>query len=200
MAYPKLIENLIEHLNKLPGIGRRSAERIIYHLLNDSKEDVAALTNSITILKEQLRFCSRCNHLTDQDVCSICLDANRDQATICVVEDPKDVIAIEKSGSYRGVYHVLLGTISPQEDRGPEDLKIRELVERVKKGGIAEVIIATDSDNEGEMTALYLIKTLKPLAVPISRIGIGIPAGSSLEYVDISTLSMSLNSRREIKQ
>jgi len=199
MAYPKLIENLIEHLAKLPGIGRRSAERIIYHLLNDSKENVDALTNSVMTLKEKLRFCGTCNHLTDQDACSICQDPNRDKTTICVVEDPKDVIAIEKSGSYRGVYHVLLGTISPQDDRGPEDLKINGLINRIKKGGVKEVIIATDSDNEGEMTALYLIKTLRPLSAPISRIGIGIPAGSSLEYVDISTLSMSLSSRREIK-
>src|SRR5688572_17185334 len=199
MAYPKLIENLIEQLSKLPGVGRRSAERMIYHLLNAKPEDVKALTESITTLKEKLRFCTRCNHLTDQEICSFCMDATRDQKTICVVEDPKDVIAIEKSGSFKGVYHVLLGTIAPQDDRGPEDLKIPGLIERIKKEGIKEVIIATDSDNEGEMTALYLVRVLKSLPVLLSRIGIGIPAGSSLEYVDISTLSMSLTSRREIK-
>jgi recombination protein RecR len=199
MAYPKLIENLIDQLNKLPGVGRRSAERMVYWLLNSKPEEVKELTDSITTLKEKLRFCRRCNHLTDLEICSMCMDATRDQKTICVVEDPKDVIAIEKSGSYKGSYHVLLGTIAPQEDRGPEDLKIPGLIERIKKEGIKEVIIATDSDNEGEMTALYLTKVLRPLNVPLSRIGIGIPAGSSLEYVDISTLSMSLTSRREIK-
>jgi recombination protein RecR len=199
MAYPKLIESLIDQLTKLPGVGRRSAERMIYWMLSARPEDVRGLTEGITTLKEKLRFCKRCNHLTDQEICSFCMDATRDQKTICVVEDPKDVIAVEKSGSYKGVYHVLLGTIAPQDNRGPEDLKIPGLIERVKKEGVKEVIIATDSDNEGEMTSLYLSRVLKPLGVPLSRIGIGIPAGSSLEYVDISTLSMSLTSRREIK-
>jgi len=199
MGYPKLMEELIHHLSKLPGVGQRSAERMVYWFLNNSKEEVAEMVKSINRLKEKLMFCQRCNHLTELPLCSICRDTTRDQQTICVVEDPKDVIAIEKSGSYKGVYHVLLGTISPQDDRGPQDLKIEGLQKRIQNEPLEEIIIATDSDNEGEMTALYLIKLLKPTGVKISRIGIGIPAGSSIEYVDISTLGMSLASRREIK-
>lgn len=194
--YPKLIENLIERLTKLPGIGRRSAERIVYWMLAQESQDVKALADSIQQLKEGLRFCKQCNHLSEQELCLVCLDSNRDRKVICVVESPKDLLAIERSGSYRGIYYVLLGNISPAEGRGPDDLNLPKLMARIKDEGIAEIVIATDPDAEGEMTALYLAKELKNLGVRVSRIGLGIPVGSAVEYVDISTLAMSMNSRR----
>jgi recombination protein RecR len=200
MSYPKIIENLIEKLIKLPGIGRRSAERMVFWFLNHSKEEAEALAQDIVKLKEGLMFCRLCNNLSETEICMICSDAARDDKTICVVEDPKDLLAIERSGSYKGHYHVLMGTIAPAEGRGPEQLKIQHLLNRISSQDIQEVVIATDPDNEGEMTALYLIKQLKPLGVKVSRIGLGIPVGSSLEYADISTLSMSLASRKEIKE
>jgi len=194
--YPKLIENLIERLSKLPGIGRRSAERIVYWMLAQDAKEVKALADSIQQLKEGLRFCKQCNHLSEQELCLVCSDGNRDHKIICVVESPKDLLAIERTGSYRGIYYVLLGNISPAEGRGPDDLNIAKLISRIKDEGIAEVVIATDPDAEGEMTALYLARELKSLGIRVSRIGLGIPVGSAVEYVDISTLAMSMNSRR----
>ena len=194
--YPKLIENLIERLTKLPGIGRRSAERIVYWMLAQESQDVKALADSIQQLKEGLRFCKQCNHLSEQELCLICADSNRDRKVICIVESPKDLLAIERTGSYRGIYYVLLGNISPSEGRGPDDLKLSKLIARIKDEGIAEVVIATDPDAEGEMTAIYLARELKNLGARISRIGLGIPVGSAVEYADISTLAMSMNSRR----
>jgi len=194
--YPKLIENLLEQLSKLPGVGRRSAERMVFWLLSQDTAQVNSLAQSIIQLKEGLRFCKECNHLTESPLCLVCEDPNRDRKTICVVETPKDLLAIERTGSYRGLYYVLLGNISPADGRGPEDLNIRKLMDRIKDDGIVEVVIATDPDTEGEMTALYLGKELKSTGVRISRIGLGIPMGSAVEYVDMSTLAMSLNSRR----
>ena len=198
MMYPKLIENLLEQLSKLPGVGRRSAERMVFWLLGQNIEDVKALANSIAQLKEGLRFCKSCNHLTEQDLCMVCADANRDHKTICVVESPKDLLAIERTGSFRGIYYVLLGNISPSEGRGPDDLNLPKLISRIKQEGIQEVVIATDPDTEGEMTALYIGRELKSTGVKVSRIGLGIPMGSAVEYVDMSTLTMSLNSRRQV--
>lgn len=198
MAYPKLIETLIERLTRLPGIGRRSAERMVFWLLNHPREESDLLAESIVKLKEGLMFCRHCNNLSDTEICLICRDTSRDGGMVCVVENPKDLLAIERSGSYRGLYHVLLGTISPSEGRGPEDLKIQHLLNRLRDQDIKEVVIATDPDNDGEMTALYLTKVLRPTGVKISRIGLGIPMGSSVEYADLSTLSVSLASRREI--
>jgi len=185
---------------KLPGVGRRSAERIVFWFLKHPQEDAKALAECIVRLKEELKFCRVCNHLTETEICSICSDTARDQSIICVVEDPKDVLAIEKTGSYRGQYHVLLGNISPTEGRGPEDLKINQLKDRIGTQDIKEVVIATDPDNEGEMTALYLQKVLLPLGIKLSRIGLGIPMGSSVEFADISSLAMSLKARREIHE
>ena len=199
MAYPKLIQNLMEKLTKLPGIGPRSAERIAFWLLNNSKEEAQELAKSIVRLKEGLMFCRLCNNLSDTEVCMICSDTARDDRVICVVENPKDVLAIERSGAFKGLYHVLLGTISPADGFGPEDIKIPQLIARVSQQNIQEVVIATDPDNEGEMTALYLIKQLRPLGVKISRISVGIPMGGSLEYADLSTLGMSLTTRREVR-
>ncbi|MDD3375741.1 MAG: recombination mediator RecR [Candidatus Omnitrophica bacterium] len=198
MAYPRVIENLIDRLTKLPGIGRRSAERIAFWFLNNSREDAEGLCSDILGLKDHLTFCRICNNLSETEICMICSDTRRDDATICVVENPKDVLAFEKTGHYHGSYHVLLGTISPADGRGPEDLRIGQLMNRVSTQNIKEVIIATDPDTEGETTALYLTQQLRPLGVKISRIGVGIPMGSALEYADMFTLSVSLNARREI--
>lgn len=194
--YPKLIENLIDRLTKLPGIGRRSAERIVYWMLAQDAIQVKALADGIQQLKEGLRFCKDCNHLSEQELCLVCADSNRDRKVICIVESPKDLLAIERTGSYRGIYYVLLGNISPAEGRGPDDLKLPKLIARIKDEAISEIIIATDPDAEGEMTSLYLTRELKNLGVKLSRIGLGIPVGSAVEYVDISTLTMSMNSRR----
>jgi recombination protein RecR len=199
MAYPKLIENLIEKLCKLPGVGRRSAERMVFWLLNNSDDDAKNLAQGILELKEKLMFCRLCHNLSDNEICLICSDVHRDEKTICVVENPKDLLAIERTGAYKGSYHVLLGAISPMEGRGPENLTIQHLLNRIQTQGILEVVIATDADNEGEMTALYLIKQMKSFGVKVSRIGLGIPVGSAVEFADISTLSMSLTARREVK-
>ncbi len=196
--YPKLIENLLDQLSKLPGVGRRSAERIVFWLLTRDNAQVKALADSIVQLKEGLRFCKQCNNLTESEVCSICADLSRDRKTICVIESPKDLLAIERTGSFKGLYYVLLGNISPADGRGPDDLHIHKLMSRIKSEEIAEVVIATDPDSEGEMTAMYLGKELKPYGIRVSRIGMGLPVGSAVEFVDMSTLTMSLNSRRVV--
>lgn len=198
MPYPQLIENLIIELTKLPGIGRRSAERIVFWILNQKREDVERLAGSIEQVKTGLMFCRICNNLSQTEICPICSDARRDNTVVCVVEDPKDLLAIERTGAFRGQYHVLLGSISPSDGRGPESLRIGQLISRLGNGEIKEVVIATDADTDGEMTALYLTKELKATGVKVSRIGLGLPVGSAVEFVDMSTLSMSLSSRREI--
>jgi recombination protein RecR len=196
--YPKLVEELIEHFVKLPGIGRRSAERIVLWLLANPKESSTELSLGILNLKDKLRFCRHCKNLSEAELCRICIDQNRDRSTICVVEDHKHLIAIERTGTYKGVYFVLLGAISPAEGRGPDDLKIFELRDRIIAENIKEVVIATDPDTEGEMTALHIKNELGHLGIKISRIGLGIPVGSSVEYADLSTLTMSMASRREL--
>ncbi len=198
MSYPKLVEQLIEQFSRLPGIGRRSAERMVFWLLNSGPEESAALSDGIRRLKEELRFCQECNSLTDQPVCRICQDESRERSVICVVENPKDLLAIERTGVFRGLYHVLLGAISPSDGRGPDDLKVEHLLARIERLKAREVLIATDADTEGEMTALFIADRLKSAGIRVSRIGVGIPMGSSVEYVDHSTLTMSLNSRREM--
>ena len=196
--YTASIEMLIECLIKLPGIGRRSAERIVAHVLGASKDEMRILSESLTKVKESVRSCQICNNLSEEETCKICQDLRRQKDIVCVVEKPTDVTAIEKAGNFHGVYHVLLGSISPLEGRGPSDLKIDGLIIRIKQGAIKEIIIATDADTEGETTAMYLTKLLKPLGVQLSRIGLGLPVGSNLEYADATTLSMSLESRRTI--
>ena len=199
MAYPRLIENLIEKLIRFPGVGRRSAERMVFWLLNHPLENTRELSDALVRLKENLMFCRICNNLSETEICLICSDISRDDKMLCVVEDPKDLLAIERTGSYHGQYHVLLGAISPAEGRGPDDLKIGHLLKRVQSQSIREVVIATDADTDGETTAMYLSRELKPTGVKVSRIGLGLPMGSSLEYADLSTLSMSLTSRRLIE-
>jgi recombination protein RecR len=196
--YTESIEKLIENLIKFPGVGRRSAERIVSYILGASKDEIKSLSDSINKVKESVRFCSLCHNLSEEELCRICQDSRRQKDIICIVEKPGDVTAIEKSGSFTGVYHVLLGSISPLEGRGPSDLKIDTLINRIKQGNIKEIIIATDADIEGETTALYLTNLIKPLGVKLSRIGLGLPVGSNLEYADSTTLSKSLESRRSI--
>ncbi len=185
---------------KLPGVGRRSAERMVFWILNNPKDQAQAMAEGIVRLKEGLGFCKNCNNLSETETCSICRNPGRAGEMICVVENPKDLLAIERTGTYKGRYHVLLGALSPAEGRGPEDLKIHHLVNRIKAENVREVVIATDADTEGEMTALHIINELKPTGVRISRIGLGIPVGSSVEYADLSTLTLSLASRRQVTE
>ena len=171
---------------------------MVLWLLSASKENAESMAREIHQLKNNLRFCSICNHITEDEICRVCRDPGRDKTTICVVESPKDLIAIERTGTYKGQYHVLLGAIAPMEGRGPDDLQIHLLVNKVQSQGIKEVVIATDPDTEGEMTALHIANELKSTGVKLTRIGFGIPVGSSLEYADLSTLTMSLTARREL--
>lgn len=194
----RTIEKLIEQLMKLPGIGRRSAQRIVFHILDVPRDEVVDLVEAISDVKSTVRFCSVCNNFSETEVCGICESPKRNKSLVCVVESPKDVEQIERSATFQGVYHVLLGAISPLEGRGPHDLKVNGLIERVKKGDIVEVVIATDSDTEGEATAIYLTKLLRPLGVKVMRIGIGLPVGSNLEYADPATLARAIESRREM--
>lgn len=197
-TYTESIEKLINSLIKLPGIGRRSAERIVSYILGAPKEEIRQLSEAISKTKENVSFCRICNNLSEQELCKVCLDDRRQKDIVCIVEKPSDVAAVEKAGNFSGVYHVLLGAISPLEGRGPSDLKIDGLINRLKQNNIKEIIIATDADTEGEITALYLTKLIKPLGVKVTRIGVGIPMGSNLEYSDSATLSKALEARREI--
>jgi len=197
-SYTESIEKLIEALTRLPGIGRRSAERVVNYILGASKDEIKNLAETIIKVKESVRFCSICNNLSEQEICRVCQDMRRNKEVICIVEKPTDVTAIERSGNFHGVYHVLLGSISPLEGRGPSDLKIEGLIKRIKENNIKEVIIATDADTEGETTSMYLAKLIKPLGVSLTRIGLGLPVGSNLEYADSTTLSKALESRRTI--
>ncbi len=198
-AYAKSLNRLIEELSKLPGIGPKSAQRLAMHVLKGSLDEAKALAYAVVRAKQNIRHCKICNNLTDEQTCFICQDSRRDKSTICVVEQPKDVMAVEKSGSFQGVYHVLLGAISPLEGVAPEDLKVKELMDRINRDKVKEIIIATDSDAEGETTALYLAKLIKPLgAIKATRIACGIPAGGDLEYADQATLGRALAGRQEI--
>ncbi len=186
---------LIEALNKLPGIGRRSAERIVFHLLKAPLEETLVLSELLKEVRIETRFCKVCRNLSDAELCRICNDPTRDRGLLCVVEDPKDVQAMDKTGSYNGLYHVLLGNLSPLEGVGPEELRIGDLLRRVKQEKIREVILATNPSTEGETTALYLAEALKPQAVKVSRIARGIPVGSAIEYMDPATIQRSLEGR-----
>ena len=196
--YAKSLNRLIEEFSKFPGVGPKSAERLALYVLKSSLDEAKALAYSIVKAKQSLGYCKICNNLTDAETCPVCEDLRRDKSLICVVEEPKDVLAVEKSGAYQGVYHVLLGSIAPLDGIGPKDLRIEGLLDRIKRNAVKEVIIATDSDTEGETTALYLIKLIKPLAVKTTRIACGIPAGGSLEYADQATLGRALQGRQEV--
>ncbi|MBN3039401.1 MAG: recombination protein RecR [Candidatus Omnitrophica bacterium] len=189
------LKKLIEEFTKLPGIGPKSAQRLAMHVLKGSMDQAKALAFAIVKAKQSLRYCEVCNNLTEEKICPVCQDQRRDKSTICVVEEPKDVLAIEKSASFNGIYHVLLGALSPLDGVEPKDLKIDELLDRIRQSAVKEVIIATDSDSEGEATALYLVQLIKPLGIKISRIACGIPAGGNLEYADQTTLGRALQGR-----
>jgi len=198
MTYARPLTRLLELLEKLPGVGPRSAERMAFYLLRASREEARQLAQAIADVKDRLRFCEVCFNLSEGPRCQICQDAARDPATLCVVEEPKDVLAIEKTGVYRGLYHVLLGAIAPLDGIGPERLKIDELLQRLSDGIVQEVIVATDADKDGETTAAYLSKLIRPTGVKLTRIASGIPVGSHLEYADHATLARALEGRREL--
>ncbi|MGB2706329.1 MAG: recombination mediator RecR [Candidatus Omnitrophota bacterium] len=195
---PDSMRSLIAEFSKMPGIGPKSAQRLAFFILAKPPEEAKKLSDAITKLKNTVKFCKGCNNLSDTDICSICGNETRDKTTLCVVEKPSDVISIEKMGEYNGLYHVLLGALSPLDGVGPKDLKIEELVRRIKKEKIKEVIIATDSNTEGEATALYLVKLLKDLGAKLYRIAYGMPVGSSLEYADQATLYKAFEGKREV--
>jgi recombination protein RecR len=197
-AYAPALQSLIDELGRLPGIGPKSAQRIAFHLLKLSAADVERLSRSITEAKDRVRFCARCFNVSETELCGICLDSRRDQTVLCVVEEARDVVAIEKTGEFRGRYHVLLGAISPIDGIGPEQLKIRELLTQLASGDVTEVIICTNPNIEGEATALYLARLLKPLGLVVSRIASGLPVGGDLEYADELTLGRALEGRRTI--
>ena len=196
--YSPTIEKLIESFEKLPSIGHKTATRLAYHMLNLNIEDTQEFINSIIEAKKNLKYCSKCFNITDTDPCPICSSPKRDQSTICVVEDVKDVVAMEKTHEFKGVYHVLHGSISPMNGIGPEDIKIKELLERLKETDVNEIIIATNPRVEGEATAIYLSKLIKPIGIKVTRIAHGIPVGGDLEYTDEVTLSKALEGRREL--
>ena len=196
---PPALEALVEHFAKLPGVGRKSAQRLAFHILGQSDEDAEAFAQAILNAKKSIHCCPVCQNLTEGDgPCSICSSPRRDHSLICVVADPKDVMAMERSREYGGLYHVLHGVISPMSHVGPDDLHIKSLVERVAAGGVAEVIMATNPDTEGEATAMYLCRLLKPFGVKITRLAYGIPVGSHLEYADDATLMRALEGRRTL--
>ncbi len=194
-GYSEWMSELIEALTRLPGIGRRSAERILFYLLKTKREEVTALAALLNTVKEKTLFCETCHNFSDQKICYLCSDPGRDRGLICVVEDPKDVIAIEKTGSFVGVYHVLLGALSALEGIGPNELQIHGLLERIKAGKVREVILATNPNTDGETTALYLARALKPLKVKVTRLARGIPVGSLVEFMDQATLSRAFEGR-----
>lgn len=197
-GYPECMRVLIEEFAKLPGIGTRTAERLAFYILSADKEDARRLSESILTVKNTIRYCKQCFNLSEQELCGVCSDSSRDRRVVCVVEEPKDILSIEKAGTYRGLYHVLLGSLSPLEGIGPQDLKMAELFYRLKEGGIQEVILATSSDTEGEATAFYLARLVKPSQIRVSRLAQGVPLGTDLEFADKATLGRAIETRREL--
>jgi len=192
------IDRLVHELGKLPGIGERTAQRLAFFILRQPKEYSEALSSALCDVKDRVRLCSVCQNLTETDPCPICNDGRRSPEVICVVEDPSDVMAVERTHSFRGRYHILHGALSPLDGVGPEEIKIAELIRRLEEGPVSEVIVATNASVEGEATALYLSKVIKPTGIRITRLASGIPVGGDLEYIDSSTLSRALEERREL--
>ena len=190
------LTRLMEALQRLPGIGGRTAQRLAFHILKVPREDVAALAAALLEVKDQIRFCSTCCNITDGDPCAICDDPGRERALICVVEEPGNVMAIEKTGRFKGLYHVLHGALSPMHGMGPEQIRVAELVRRLK--GVSEVIVATNPTVDGEATAVYLSRLIAPMGITVSRIGMGLPVGSELEYADEVTIARALEGRRAV--
>jgi len=198
VPHPEPLARLIEQLQRLPGIGAKSAQRLAFHILRAPREDADRLCEAVHDVKTRVTHCSTCNTITDVDPCRFCADERRDTRVICVVEEPQNVEAIEKTRDFRGRYHVLMGAIAPLQGIGPDDLKIKGLLQRVADGGVEEVILATNPTVEGEATALYLARLLKPLGARCTRIAMGVPVGSDLDYTDEFTMSKSMEGRREI--
>lgn len=198
MYYAEPVARLIEEFAKLPGIGPKTAQRLAFHVLNSDIEAAKGLARALIDAKQKIRYCSLCSNLTDVDPCKICNDNNRDRGMICVVEQPKDVVAIERTREYKGLYHVLQGAMSPMDGIGPDQLKIKELLERIQKQPVKEVILALNPNVEGEATAMYLARLLKPMGIIITRIAHGLPVGGDLEYADEVTLSKAFEGRREM--
>ena len=198
MFLPDTLAALVEQLQKLPGIGAKSAQRLAFHILKNPREDAERLCEAIRDVKDRVTYCSVCNNFTDVDPCIYCVDPARDHRLVCVVEEPQNVNVIEKTGGFRGVYHVLLGALSPLHGVGPDDLKIKGLLGRLETDRIEEIILATNPTVEGEATAIYLARLLKPLGVRVTRIATGIPVGSDLEYADELTMGKAMEGRREV--
>lgn len=192
------VQDLIDELGRLPGVGPKSAQRIAFYLLKVPKDDALRLARAVTEVKDKVRFCARCFNVSEHEQCSICADPRRDTSLVCVVEEPRDLVAVEKTGEFKGRYHVLQGAISPIEGVGPEQLRIRELLERIGGEGVEEVILCTNPNLEGEATALYLGRLLKPLGLKVTRIASGLPVGGDLEYADELTLGRALEGRRDV--
>jgi recombination protein RecR len=198
MALPEPLTRLVEQLQKLPGIGAKSAQRLAFHILRTPREDAERLCDAIRDVKDRVTYCSVCNNITDIDPCADCTSGSRDQRIICVVEEPQNVSVIEKTREFRGMYHVLMGALSPLQGVGPDDLKIKGLLGRIGSGTVEEVILATNPTVEGEATALYLARLLKPLGIRVTRIAMGIPVGSDLEYADEVTMTRAMENRRDL--
>jgi recombination protein RecR len=198
LSLPEPLSRLVEQLQKLPGIGAKGAQRLAFHVLRTPREDTERLCDAIRDVKERVTYCSVCNNITDVDPCPYCTSDSRDHRLICVVEEPQNVSVVEKTREFKGVYHVLMGALSPLQGIGPDDLKVKGLLERVGVGGVTEVILATNPNVEGEATALYLARLLKPLGVRVTRIAMGIPVGSDLEYADEVTMTRAMEGRRDI--
>lgn len=196
--YEGVLADLIDELGQLPGIGPKSAQRIAFYLLQAEEEDVKRLANTLLDVQERVKFCEQCGNVSEEDICRICRDPRRDPSMLCVVEESRDVIAIERTAEYRGRYHVLGGAISPIDGIGPEQLRVRELMQRLSDGAIEEVIIATDPNLEGEATATYLARALNPLGLTVSRLASGLPVGGDLEYADEVTLGRAFAGRRRV--
>jgi recombination protein RecR len=194
---PEPLSRLVEHLQRLPGIGAKSAQRLAFHILRNPREDADRLCDAIRNVKEQVTYCSVCNNITDTDPCLYCT-GNRDPRVICVVEEPQNVSVVEKTREFRGMYHVLMGTLSPLQGVGPDDLKIKGLLARIGVDGVDEVILATNPTVEGEATAIYLARLLKPMGIRVTRIAMGVPVGSDLDYADDLTMGKSMEGRREV--
>jgi len=198
-VYAGPVQDLIDELGRLPGVGPKSAQRIAFHLLKLPKEDAVRLARAITEVKDRISFCRRCFNVSEGEECGICQDARRDPTVVCVVEEPRDIVAIEKTQEYRGRYHVLQGAISPIEGIGPEQLRVKELLGRLQDEGITEIILCTNPNIEGDATAMYLARLLGPLGVKTTRIASGLPVGGDLEYADELTLGRALQGRREVE-
>lgn len=196
--YTESVAKLIDELVKLPGIGEKTAQRLTFFLLKMPVDDVRRLAKALIDLKEKIGYCSECGNLTEKELCAICSDPRRDRKVICVVEEPNDLLAIEKTGGYKGVYHVLMGSLSPLEGVGPDDIQIKSLLNRIQRESRDEIILATNPNVEGEATAMYLTRLLKPLGIRITRIAHGIPVGGDLEYADEVTMARALEGRREV--